>query len=339
MMIRTENLVKQYGDFTAVDNITLNIPSGEIYGFLGPNGAGKTTTIKMLLGIVPPTSGKIYLFDEEFGPERLDLRKKIGMVPENHPAGMWSWMTGLDYLRFFARLFEVDKKVEDSSARIHSLLEQVDLLKAKDKKITEYSRGMLQKLSILRALLHDPDILFLDEPISGLDPLGIKQIRDLLLSENREGRTIFISSHLLSEVEKICRRVAIIYNGSLKVEDSMGNILSNLSTEREIRIELESIPEKLTEEMKKLEFVLDSRGEENTLIVTISKEGDFRKAISSFLIGKDLVPLSMNEKTMSLEEAFVTITKESIEILSGPGAASGSEGTTDSEKTAKGGPE
>lgn len=315
-MIRTENLIKEYGNFTAVDNINLNIPAGEIYGFLGPNGAGKTSTIKMLLGIVPPTSGKIYLFDEEFGPERLDLRKKIGMVPEKHPSGMWSWMTGSDYLRFFARLFEVEKKVENLPRRVDFLLEQVDLLKAKDKKITEYSRGMLQKLSILRALLHDPDILFLDEPISGLDPLGIKQIRDLLVKENREGRTIFISSHLLSEVEKICRRVAIIYNGSLKVEDSMSNILSNLSTEREIRIELEAVPPTLIEEITKLDFVLGSRTEENNLFVNISKEGDFRKAISSFLIGKDLVPLSIQEKTMSLEEAFVTITEENVDLLS-----------------------
>ena len=318
-MIRTINLVKKYGPFNAVDTINLNIRAGEIYGFLGPNGAGKTSTIKMLLGIIPPTAGKIILFGDEFGPHRLDLRKRIGMVPEKHPSGMWSWMNGLDYLKFFSRLFEVEKQVKDPLKRIYSLLEQVDLLKARNKKISEYSRGMMQKLSIVRALLHNPDILFLDEPISGLDPLGIKQIRDLLVAENREGRTIFISSHLLSEVENICTRVAIIYNGKLMVEDSMDGVLSCLSSDREILIELEKIPESLCDEIKGLPFVLDAFSQENKMAVKIVKDGDFRKEIASYLINKDIVPLSIQEKTMSLEEAFVTITKENIEFLSDKG--------------------
>lgn len=178
---------------------------------------------------------------------------------------------------------------------------------------------MLQKLSIVRALLHDPDILFLDEPISGLDPLGIKQVRDLIIAENREGRTIFISSHLLSEVEKICRRVAIIYNGTLKVEDKMETILSNLSTEREIRIGLETIPETLCSSISELPFVVDAFEREEKLVLKISKEGDFRKDISSYLIKQELVPLSIEEKTMSLEDAFVTITRENIELLTSRG--------------------
>lgn len=318
-MIQTKNLVKQYGSFTAVNDLNLNIPKGEIYGFLGPNGAGKTSTIMMLLGIAPPTSGEIFLFEEEFGPHRLDLRKRIGMVPEKHPAGMWSWMTGVEYLQFFADLFELEKKTENPRDRIEHLLEQVGLSEAENKKISEYSRGMLQKLSIVRALLHDPDILFLDEPISGLDPLGIKQVRDLIIAENREGRTIFISSHLLSEVEKICQRVAIIYNGSLKVEDKMANILSNLSTEREIQIGLEMIPEALCMGIKELPFVVDAFEREEKLVLKITKEGDFRKDISSYLIKKELVPLSIEEKTMSLEDAFVTITRENIELLTSMG--------------------
>jgi ABC-2 type transport system ATP-binding protein len=321
-MIQTKNLEKRYGNFTAVKNLNINIPKGEIYGFLGPNGAGKTSTIMMLLGMMNPSAGEIYLFDQKFGPQRLDLRKHIGMVPEKHPAGMWNWMTGYEYLHFFAELFGVGQSKQETDKRILHLLEQVQLADERNKKIAEYSRGMQQKLSIVRALLHDPDILFLDEPISGLDPIGIKQVRDLILSENREGRTIFISSHLLSEVEKICQRVAILYNGSLRVEDRMESILSNLAREREIHIDLEEIPEGLCESIGELPFVFDATEEDNTLILKVSKEGDFRKDISSFLINKDVVPLGIEEKVMSLEEAFVTITNENIELFTHTGETS-----------------
>ena len=210
-MIRTRGLVKRYGRFTAVDGIDLHIQPGEIYGFLGPNGAGKTSTIMMLLGISRPTAGEISLFGEPFTAARLHLRKRIGVVPEKHPRGVWQWMTAAEYLGVFADLFQVP----DAERRIDFLLDKVDLLSVRNKRIRAFSHGMLQKLSLTRALIHDPDILFLDEPISGLDPIGIMQTRDLLLSENRAGRAIFISSHQLSEMERICHRVAIISHGKL----------------------------------------------------------------------------------------------------------------------------
>ncbi len=314
-MIRTKGLTKQYGKFTAVDNVNLNIPAGEIYGFLGPNGAGKTSTIMMLLGIAKPTAGEIQLFGEKYGPARLDLRRRIGVVPEKHPMGMWNWMTGSDYLDMFADLFQL----KDAEKRIDQLLGRVELLDVKNKRIAEYSRGMLQKLSIIRALLHDPDILFLDEPISGLDPIGIKQIRDLILEENREGRTIFISSHLLSEMEKLCHRVAIVFQGKLVAEDRMQSLLTSLARDREIYIDLESIPSGLCEKLKTLSFVEDVSVNGNTLAVKVSREGDQRKNISKYLIGENLVSLRIEEKSLSLEEAFVTITRENIDMFTGIG--------------------
>ncbi len=310
-MIRTQNLVKRYGSFTAVDGIDLSIPRGEIYGFLGPNGAGKTSTIMMLLGISRPTSGEIWLFGEPYSPQRLDLRKRIGVVPEKHPRGVWPWMTAREYLELFADLFDVPK----AAARIDTLLEKVDLARVRSKKVREFSRGMLQKLSIIRALLHDPDILFLDEPISGLDPIGIKQVRDLILSENREGRTIFISSHQLSEMEKICHRVAMLFRGKLMVEDTMANLLSRMTVDREIHVELESVPEGLPERLRKLPFVRDALAQGETLIVRLAKQGDYRKALSEQLIAQGLVPLRIAEKIPSLEEAFITITQENIDSL------------------------
>ncbi len=314
-MIQTKNLTKRYGKFTAVDGVNLNIPAGEIYGFLGPNGAGKTSTIMMLLGIVKPTSGEIRLFEETYTSKRLDLRRRIGMVPEKHPTGMWTWMTAGEYLQMFADLFGL----EDSGRRIDHLLEQVGLAEVKNKKFAEFSRGMLQKLSIVRALLHDPDILFLDEPISGLDPFGVKQIRDLILEENREGRTIFISSHILSEMEKLCHRVAIIFGGKLMVEDQMKSMLNTLAKDREIHVDLEELPADLLGKVKALNFVQDATGEEKTLVVKVPKTGDYRKELSKYLIDQNLVPLSIQEKSLSLEEAFVTITKENINLFAGIG--------------------
>jgi ABC-type multidrug transport system ATPase subunit len=314
-MIQTMGLTKRYGKFTAVDGVNLNIPAGQIYGFLGPNGAGKTSTIMMLLGILRPTSGSIRLFGEEYHPGRLDLRRRIGVVPEKQPLGMWSWMTAEEYLVMFAELFQVP----DPGQRIGELLEKVGLSGVRRKRMAEFSHGMMQKLSIIRALLPDPDILFLDEPISGLDPFGVKQTRDLILEENREGRTIFISSHILSEVEKICHRVAIIYQGRLLAEDQMDSLLGSLTKEREIHVDLESLPEDLPGAVRELPFVREAGGAGSTLVVKVPKKGDYRKELSAFLIGRGLVPLAIQEKSLSLEEAFVTITQENVQLLAGLG--------------------
>jgi ABC-type multidrug transport system ATPase subunit len=314
-MIQTTGLTKRYGKFVAVDGVNLNIPPGQIYGFLGPNGAGKTSTIMMLLGILRPTSGSIRLFGEEYHPGRLDLRRRIGVVPEKQPLGMWSWMTAEEYLVMFAELFQVP----DPGQRIGELLEKVGLSGVRRKRMAEFSHGMMQKLSIIRALLPDPDILFLDEPISGLDPFGVKQTRDLILEENREGRTIFISSHILSEVEKICHRVAIIYQGRLLAEDQMDSLLGSLTKEREIHVDLESLPEDLPGAVRELPFVREAGGAGSTLVVKVPKKGDYRKELSAFLIGRGLVPLAIQEKSLSLEEAFVTITQENVQLLAGLG--------------------
>ncbi len=315
-MIRTVGLTKSFGRVEAVRDVNLNIPAGQIYGFLGPNGAGKTTTIMMLLGITEPTAGEIHLFGERYSPDRLDLRRRIGVVPERHPRGVWSWMTAREYLEYFADLFSVD----NAGARIDTLLENVGLADVARRKIAGFSRGMLQKLSIVRALLHDPDILFLDEPHSGLDPFGMKQVRDLIVAENREGRTIFVSSHLLSEVERICDRVAIIFQGRLLAEDTMSNILDRFSESRELRVELENPPESLAADIKGLPFVREAQLTGKTLVVQVARDRDYRKDVSAFLIARNLVPLGLEEKAVSLEEAFVTITRENLSLFTDVGA-------------------
>lgn len=316
-MIETKNLTKVYKDFTAVKDLNLRIQPGEIYGFLGPNGAGKTSTIKMLLGISQPTSGEIFLFGERFLPEKVTMRKRIGVVPEKHPGGVWTWMTAFEYLDFFAGIFEV-KHPKD---RIDYLLKEVHLYEVKNKPFKTFSRGMLQKLNIIRALLHDPDILILDEPISGLDPLGIKQVRDLIVSENREGRIIFVSSHLLSEIEKICHRIAIIYNGTLVAEGSMDVLLAKLIKQQKILIDVEGIPEGFIKEIQALDYVIDCTVNQLTLSVEVPMDRDYRRDLALFIFNKGLIPLRIQQNEASLEEAFITITRENIAKIAGKGGS------------------
>ncbi|MBN2534826.1 MAG: ABC transporter ATP-binding protein [Spirochaetales bacterium] len=314
-MIQTKHLTKVYRDLTAVNNLNLTIKAGEIYGFLGPNGAGKTSTIKMLLGLSRPTSGEIFLFGKKFTLEKVSMRNRIGVVPEKHPVGVWTWMTAFEYLSYFAALFEV----KNPGPRIDYLLKKVNLYDVKNKPFRNFSRGMLQKLTIIRALLHDPDILILDEPISGLDPIGIKQVRDLILSENREGRIIFVSSHLLSEIEKICHRIGIIYRGTLIAEDTKDVLISRLIKQNKILIDVEKIPDGFLEEIKALDFVVHCTVTGLTLSVEVPMDRDYRRDIALFIFNKGLIPLRIQQKEASLEEAFMTITQENIEKFTGMG--------------------
>ena len=304
-MIEVRGLVKKYGSLTAVNGIDLSIPQGQIYGFLGPNGSGKTSTINMLLGLSRPTNGEIKIFGEQYNQSKLDLHYRIGVVPERQHTEIWPWLTANDYLKFFADLY----LLENPGKRIEELLEKVNLGHVQNKRIKGFSRGMLRKLGIVRALLHRPDILFLDEPISGLDPMGIKQIRDLFLEENNRGCTIFISSHLLSEVEKICHQIAIIEKGVILYEGKMSKILSSLAEYKKYQIEVEEIPAALSVAVSKLPFVVSSRFSDNTIYLEVDNKQDYRKIISKFFIDQNLIPLSIKEDEATLEEAFITITQ------------------------------
>ena len=312
-MIKTVALTKKYGPVSAVEELSLEVHTGEIYGFLGPNGSGKTTTMRMLLGGVKQTSGEIFLFGQRFDRNMLSVRARIGYVPERHPQGAWSWMTGLEYLLLFSDLFGVP----EARRRAGDLMDRVGLSDAANRRVAGYSHGMLQRLNIARALLHDPPLLFLDEPTGGLDPIGIKQMRDLILEENRSGRTIFVSSHLLSEMERICHRIAIIYKGRLLAEDRTSALLSRFAPDREIQIELESIPAGLVAEVETLPFVLSASAVECSLRVRVDRGGDRRRDLSELVIRRGLVPLRIDERETTLEEAFITITKDNVEQLAG----------------------
>lgn len=311
-MIRTENLTKEYDGFRAVSNLNLEVKEGEIYGFLGPNGAGKTTSILLLLGILKPTSGKIHLMGEELRKNSLSIKRRIGVVSEKQY--LYKEMSAGEYLDFFAELYG-SKNKKKRKKRIDELLSYVDLLEVKNRKLGAFSRGMQQKIGFARALLHNPDLLLLDEPVSGLDPTGIKQVRDLIEEENKKGRTIFISSHLLSEVERLCQRVGIINKGKLLAEDTMENLKHRLSDFIQIEVEVAKLPKKMLDIFSSFDFVKDVTQEKNLTILEVKNDKDYRADISEAVTREGGIVLGMKVREMSLEEAFITITRENISLL------------------------
>lgn len=218
--IQTNQLTKSYksrtGKVNVVENLDLHVEEGEIFGFLGPNGAGKTTTIKMLLGIIYPTSGEGYVLGKEIGD--MDVHRLISYVPER--PYYYEHMTGPELLRFYGSLFGITDE-----GLFSRLLEKVNLHRDTNKTIAQYSKGMQQRVGLAQSLLNDPKLLFLDEPTGGLDPIAHREIRDLILSFRDEGRTVFISSHELSEVELICNRVAIINRGVIARQGKLVDLL------------------------------------------------------------------------------------------------------------------
>ena len=240
--IETKQLTKSYkarqaGTINVVDHLDLHVEEGEIFGFLGPNGAGKTTTIKMLLGIIYPTSGEGYVLGKEIGD--MDVHRLISYLPER--PYYYEHMTGLELLKFYGSLFGITDK-----EKFVQLLEKVNLHRDMTKTISQYSKGMQQRVGLAQSLLNDPKLLFLDEPTGGLDPIAHREIRDLILSFRDEGRTVFISSHELSEVELICDRVAIINKGVIARQGKLTELLKG----GRIEITAEGVAEGLLKDMK-----------------------------------------------------------------------------------------
>lgn len=216
-IISANNLIKSYGSIKAVDGLNLEIAQGEFFGFLGPNGAGKTTTIRMLTGIIEPDDGKITIAGNAY-PNLKPILNMIGVVPESR--GFYDWMTAKEYLLFFANLYGIP----NPHKKIDELLEKVNLKERENSTIGTFSRGMKQRLGLARALVNDPKILFLDEPTLGLDPQGQEEIQDLLKQLNKNGVTIFFSSHQLNEVSNLCSRVAIINKGRMVAQGTIAEL-------------------------------------------------------------------------------------------------------------------
>ncbi len=220
-IIETQNLSKNFGSFQAVDDLSFTIQPGDVYGFLGQNGAGKSTTMRMILGLIRPSQGKVFIKGTEFNQDRIHLLKYIGAIIER--PDMYGYLTGWENLKMFAKLS--DKKIDN--ARLEQVLELVSLRGREKDKVKAYSQGMKQRLGIAIALVHSPELLILDEPTNGLDPQGIAEMRQLILHLSKEhGKTILVSSHLLHEIEQIANRMIIIHKGKKVVEGKVQELLN-----------------------------------------------------------------------------------------------------------------
>jgi ABC-2 type transport system ATP-binding protein len=209
---------------TILSDVSLSVHKGEIYGFLGPNGAGKTTTLKIVMGLMRPTSGRV----EILGTPAQDVRihRRVGFLPES--PYFYDYLTGEEFLRFYGRLAGLGRG--DVERRVPDLLERVGLAEAKGRQLRKFSKGMLQRIGLAQAIIHDPEVVIMDEPMSGLDPIGRKEVRDLLLQLRDQGKTVFFSTHIITDVEMICDRVGILHKGKLMATGDIEDLVSDGET-------------------------------------------------------------------------------------------------------------
>lgn len=218
--IRIENLTKRYGDLTAVDDLTLRVPTGRLFGFLGPNGAGKSTTIGCLTGLIDPTSGAINLLGKGFNADSVDLKRRIGVMPEG--LALFDHLYAHEFLAFNARMYGLDEAT--TRQRVEELITVLDLTSATRKRLSEFSTGMRKKVAFAAAIIHRPEILFLDEPFESIDPAGVAMLKDWLRRFVAGGRTVFMTTHVLETVERLCDDVAIIKAGRIAWRGDLGQL-------------------------------------------------------------------------------------------------------------------
>ncbi|PVX23294.1 MAG: ABC transporter ATP-binding protein, partial [Candidatus Bathyarchaeum sp.] len=298
---------KQYGDFTAVNQLELSINEGEIVGFLGPNGAGKTTTLLMLMGLSVPTSGTAKVGGYDVVEESKQVRQIAGMMPEG--SGYYEDLTARQNLQYIGQLNEIPK--DELNKRIDKLLEDVNLSKWADTKVEKFSRGMKQRLGISEVLIKEPKIAFFDEPTLGLDPKATKELRDILLRLNKEqGLTIFLSSHLLHEVQQTCHRVLIIRRGKLVASDTIRNLSTSLADKKSgsLEFELTKVDSDLIQKLNDVKGVTSVEQENHKLFVNM-ENGNYQE-VSETITEHGSTILLMRPKTFSLEEIFLDFYKE-----------------------------
>ncbi|MBN1677434.1 MAG: ABC transporter ATP-binding protein [Candidatus Thermoplasmatota archaeon] len=297
VVMETRDLTKRFKDVLAVDSLSMKVRKGEIFGFLGPNGAGKSTTIKMMMGLVHPTSGQAFINGRFANDSAVELRKDIGFLPER--ISFYDNLTPVQTLNFFCEL-----RREDKSA-IPSLLKEVGLDEAANRKVGTFSKGMTQLLGVAQAMIGHPSIYIMDEPTGGLDARWVRMVRDKLRALNEQGATIVFSSHILSEVQALCHRVAIIDRGRLVAEDTIENISEHLNIKPRLWIRSPGLNGKLPEWIRDLEGIKDVSVKEDDLMVTC--DAALRLQVLNSLKERGLVIKDFRTVEPSLEEAFVRL--------------------------------
>ncbi|MGB9960474.1 MAG: ABC transporter ATP-binding protein [Candidatus Bathyarchaeales archaeon] len=303
LAIETVGLTKRYGQLTAVNKLNLKVEKNTIHGFLGPNGAGKTTTIKVLVGLLRADEGTVKILGQEVHGDMPDIRLRIGYMPElpKFPKHLKGW----ELLDIYGRMYGMTP--QQLKERIPKLLEMVGVKGREKDLIGKYSKGMQQRLGIAQALLNEPELVILDEPSLGLDPVGMVEVRELVKEIAKEGMTVFLSSHLLFEVEQICSHVTIIHKGVSLISDTLQNVSNRLSGQAVLQVEIAKPSDAIIEALKRLAFVSNVSQEGNLLTIELKTRDDVRAQVSQEITKAGGVIVSMNLKGQTLEEAFMQL--------------------------------
>lgn len=304
-MISVSNLTKSYGDFKALDSVTFSVSKGWVYGYLGPNGAGKTTTIRTMLGLLRPDDGEVQIEGINPSVNPVQALQKVGYAPELPT--LQTFFTGEQLLDFMGRMFGLAEQVRKEKTL--ELIELVGLKEWGDKKIGKYSKGMIQRLSLALALINDPTVLIMDEPTIGMDPEATVHFRNLFTQLSEEGKTVFISSHLLDEVQRICTHVGMINKGRMIFNGLISEVLDTFTQKWVVEAELEKVTEKIVSNLRQLDFVEDVKTEDNKLLIELKEKRDLRGEISSEIFKHEGVLLSLNLRKITLEDAYLQALK------------------------------
>mgnify|MGYP001816550026 CR=1 FL=1 len=293
--IDTHNLRKVFGDKVAVANLTMTVEQSEVFGFLGPNGAGKTTAMKMLLGLTSPTAGTGSMLGSPIGDYR--VRARVGFLPEHFR--FHDWLTATEFLTLHANLYHMPKSVTEK--RVPELLELVGLTPHSSKKLKAFSKGMLQRIGLAQALLNDPDLGLLDEPTSGLDPVGRRLVRDIIHDLSNKGTTVFLNSHLLSEVEITCDRVAFIKHGEVL---RISHLHTLVDGELTVEIRARNLNPEIISGLSQWSQVTRTDGE--FLSLTLNREDDL-PLVNHYLVDNGVDVYALRPEHISLEDLFIQI--------------------------------
>jgi ABC-2 type transport system ATP-binding protein len=300
-MITTENLTKKFGDTLAVDRLSLEIAEGEVFGFLGPNGAGKTTTVRMLTCLIGPTSGSATVNSYTVGKEDINIRRTVGILTET--PGLYDNISAERNLQIYASLYEVN----DPKGQIEKYLRMLGLWERRHDEAGTFSKGMKQKLAIARALLHEPRILFLDEPTAGLDPEASRLVRDFIIEIKKQGRTIFLCTHNLDEADRLCDRIGV-FKTHLLVLDSPDRLREQLF-ERKVVFHMKSMKKSLATIVQNLPFVHNTRLIDTKLIVTLDDPEIHNPDIIRTLVNAGAEIQFVGELRRSLEDVYLQLMK------------------------------
>jgi len=305
MSVKVEHLSKVFGEQKAVNDISFELAKGSITGFLGPNGAGKSTTMKMITTYIPPTSGKIRVCGFDVEEQPMEVRKRIGYLPESNP--LYYDMYIREYLEFTAGIHQLGKA---GKLRIAEMIEMTGLQKEVKKKIGALSKGYKQRVGIAQAMIHDPEVLVLDEPTSGLDPNQIAEIRDLIIKLGEE-KTVLLSTHIMQEVQAMCSRIIIINNGSIVADDAIGHIHAAAAKDETTVLMITFDREIDKERLLQLTHITDAFAtDRGSWKIATNQPDTLKKELMTWAVHNDITVLSMTSQVQSLEDVFRGLTQK-----------------------------